>query len=181
VLNAFTAWPVVKSLPTVTSRMDAIEVRVAAVTNTQRQAHIAAEQALARLAEDRETATRELAGQSNVQGRLDVLFDGAGKQVDAMFSAVGDLGKATLGFQNSFARIREKLTQLSDLISAGVQLATAIIPVVVELAFMVTNVGVGLGGALTGATALEQAAGSAVALFGEVVDGAGAIETAADV
>ena len=180
VLNSFTAWPVKKSLPTVNSRFDTIEARVAAVTDLQRKQHVAAEEALKALAADREAAKAEFAGKENVEKFLDAKFDDAGKSVDAMFSAVGDLGKETLGFQTKFARIREMLNQLNDLISSGVKLATAIIPVVTELAFLIANVSVGLAGVAEAATKLEAVAGATVALVGEVVDGAGTIETAAD-
>ena len=180
VLNSFTAWPVKKSLPTVNSRFDTIEARVAAVTDLQRKQHLAAEEALKALAADREAAKAEFAGKANVEKFLDAKFDDAGKSVDSMFSAVGDLGKETLDFQTKFARIREMLDQLNDLISSGVKLATAIIPVVTELAFLIANVSVGLAGVAEAATKLEAVAGATVALVGEVVDGVGTIETAAE-
>ncbi len=182
VLNSFVALPVMKCLPSVESRMNEIEMRVALVTSAQNQLFSEAERAMAALPEDRAALQQELVSnrQAAKDGDIDELMKPAVEEVTKLLDKIANLGKKTLPLQQSFAQIRQKLDILSDLVSDKVKMATMIIPIVTELAFLVANVSVGLAGAATAATAVEQVAGVAVALTGEVADGAAAINTAAN-
>lgn len=178
VVNSFVAWPVVKCLPAAESRMDEIEMRAAMVTARQNKMLAEAERAMAALEADREALRQEYDNLTELE--LDDLVKSEGEEIDATLTKISDLGAKTLPLQQAFAQIRQKLAQLSELVSDKVKVATLIIPIVTELAFMVANVAVGLAGAATAATAVEQNAGAAVALVGELVDGASAVNTAAD-
>lgn len=178
IVNSFVAWPVMKCLPAAESRMDEIEMRVALVTANQNKMLAEAERAMVALEADREALREEMDGVSEKE--LDRLVRPTGNEIDKTLTKISDLGAKTLPLQEAFAQIRQKLEQLASLVSAKVKVATMIIPIVTELAFMVANVSVGLAGAATAATAVEQNAGAAVALVGELVDGASAINTAAN-
>lgn len=182
VLNSFVAWPVMKCLPSVESRMDEIEMRIALVTSAQNRLLSEVERAMAALSEDRVALKRELVSTRGAatDADIDELMEPASDAITKLLDQIANLGKKTLPLQQFFARIRQQLDVLSGLVSDKVKSATRIIPVVVELAFLVANVSVGLAGALTAATMIEQAVGSAVALTGEVTDGAATINTAAD-
>ncbi|MEP1352430.1 MAG: hypothetical protein ABJX32_18040 [Tateyamaria sp.] len=178
VVNSFVVWPVMKCLPAVESRMDEIEMRVALVTLSQNKMMAGVEEAMAALEQDRKTL---MGAKSEASAKvLDEYLRPAGDEIDKTLSKIGELGEKTLPIQEKFSQIRRKLEQLSSLVSDTVKMATLIIPIVTELAFLVANVAVGLAGAATSATALEQNAGAAMALIGEVADGAGVIDTAAN-